>query len=283
MPPLRLTRSAAMDFEILDLKRAAAVLHMDELELKHFAQRGEVPSQKRGETFLFERHLLVEWAQRRMIGLNPKRLAGEHSHAMDERARSSGEVRISDLLSEEAIAPMLTAKNRGGILRDMTELADSTGKVYDKDALFRGLTEREAAESTAVGGGAAFLHMKFHDEYLASESFRALGRAARPVFFGAPDGEGTDIFFLISCTDRRLHLHVLARLCLLAHGTTLLADLRAAPDAAGMLAIDVVEAGVGGGVGGVGGVKAVGTFPGVGHAVEVGVLARNDAQGDGFA
>ena len=229
-----------MEFGFLDLKSAAARLHMDELELKHFAQREEVPAQKRGDDFFFERRLLDEWAQRRMIGLHPKQLTGEHTHAMTERAKSTGEVRISDLLSIEAIAPAISAKNKGGVLRDMTDLAESTGKVYDKDALFKGLTEREEAASTAVGGGAAFLHVKFHDEYLVSESFLALGRTARPVFFGAPDDEGTDIFFLINCTDRALHLHVLARLCLLAHGTTLLADLRAAPDAAAML--DVLKA-----------------------------------------
>ena len=226
-----------MEFGFLDLKSAAARLHMDELELKHFAQREEVPAQKRGDDFFFERRLLDEWAQRRMIGLHPKQLTGEHTHAMDERAKSTGEIRISDLLSVEAIAPSISAKNTGGVLRDMTDLAESTGKVYDKDALFRGLTEREEAASTAVGGGAAFLHVKFHDEYLVSESFLALGRTARPVFFGAPDDEGTDIFFLINCTDRALHLHVLARLCLLAHGTTLLADLRAAPNATAMLEV----------------------------------------------
>lgn len=226
-----------MEFGFLDLKSAATRLHMDELELKHFAQREEVPAQKRGDDFFFDRRLLDEWAQRRMIGLHPKQLTGEHTHAMTERAKSTGEVRITDLLSIDAIAPFLSAKNKGGVLRDMTELAESTGKVYDKDALFKGLAEREEAASTAVGGGAAFLHVKFHDEYLVSESFLALGRTARPVFFGAPDDEGTDIFFLINCTDRALHLHVLARLCLLAHGTTLLADLRAAPDSAAMLEV----------------------------------------------
>ena len=224
-----------MEQRFIDLKTAAARLHMDALELKHFAQREEVPSIMRGGDFLFDYHLLGEWAQRRMIGLAPGQLSGEHAHAMSERAKSSGEVHVSDLLPLCAINPELSAKNKGGVLRDMTDLADSTGYVYDRDALFRGLTEREKAASTAVGGGAAFLHVKFHDEYLVSESFLCLGKTVRPVFFGAPDGEGTDIFFLINCTDRRLHLHVLARLCLLAHGTTLLADIRAAADAESML------------------------------------------------
>lgn len=50
----------------------------------------------------------------------------------------------------------------------------------------------------------------------------------QPIFFGSQDGGKTDIFFLICCMDDKLHLHVLARLCMLIHGTDLLKDLRAA-------------------------------------------------------
>ena len=221
-----------MNHEMLDLRQAALHLHMDENELRHFAQREEVPSVKRGEQFFFEHRLLDEWAQRRLIDLSPKKLTGEHRQAMDERRRGGGgDLVVAQLLMREAIHPALTAKNRGGVLRDMTDLAESTGLVYDPDLLFRELTAREEAGSTAVGGGAAFLHARFHDPYMVQESFLALGRAQRPVFFGSQNGEGTDLFFLICCTDHAQHLHVLARLCLLAHGTHLLQDLREAPDA----------------------------------------------------
>lgn len=221
-----------MSHEMMDLRQAARHLHIDENELRHFAQREEVPSVKRGETFFFEHRLLDEWAQRRMMELSPRQLTGEHRQAMDEHRRvQGGDLLVSRLLLREAIEPALTAKNRGGVLRDMTDLADATGLVYDPDLLFRELTAREEVGSTAVGGGAAFLHARFHDPYMVQESFLALGRTVRPVFFGSQDGEGTDLFFLICCTDHAQHLHVLARLCLLAHGTHLLQDLREAPDA----------------------------------------------------
>ena len=74
----------------LDLKQAAALLHMDALELKHFAQREEVPSQKRGDDFFFDRRLLDEWAQRRMIEISPKQLTYEHSH-LDPTISATGE------------------------------------------------------------------------------------------------------------------------------------------------------------------------------------------------
>ena len=220
-----------MNHEMLDIRQAARHLHMDENELRHFAQRDEVPSVKRGDAFFFEHRLLDEWAQRRLIELSPKKLTGEHRLDMDERREvQGGDMLVSKLLVPNAVHPAITAKNRGGVLRDMTDLAESTGFVYDPDLLFHELAAREDAGSTAVGGGAAFLHARFHDPYMVQESFLALGRSVRPVFFGSQDGHGTDIFFLICCTDHALHLHVLARLCLLAHGTHLLQDLREAPD-----------------------------------------------------
>jgi mannitol/fructose-specific phosphotransferase system IIA component (Ntr-type) len=48
---------------------------------------------------------------------------------------------------------------------------------------------------------------------------------------GAPDGRPTRIFFLICCEDDRIHLHTLARLCLLAQRTDIIEQLRHIDDA----------------------------------------------------
>lgn len=221
-----------MGYESMDLKSAAAHLHMAENELRHFAQRGEVPSVKRGDAYFFEHRELDEWAQRRLMEISDKTLTAEHKAAMTERRRAEGhDFHVADILRPETITPALTARGRAGVLRDMTDFADSTGLLYDPETLFAELSAREEVASTAAGGGVAFLHPRYHDPYLFQETFLALGRSVRPVFFGSQDGQGTDLFFLICCTDHVLHLHILARLCLLAHGTTLLDDLRAAPDA----------------------------------------------------
>lgn len=216
----------------MDQKSAAAHLHMSLNDLRHFAQRGEVASVKRGDMYFFEHRELDEWAQRRLMVLNDKTLTAEHKVAMIERRRNDGhDFHVADLLRPETIAPALTAKGRAGVLRDMTDFADSTGLLYDPETLFAELSAREEVASTAAAGGVAFLHPRYHDPYLFQETFLALGRTIRPVFFGSQDGEGTDLFFMICCTDHTLHLHILARLCLLAHGTTLLQELREAPDA----------------------------------------------------
>ena len=224
-----------MGYQLMDQKSAAAHLHMKETELRHFAQRGEVQSVKRGDMYFFEHRALDEWAQRRMMAMTSKDLTSEHRLAMTERRRTDGhDFHIADILSPAAIAPALSSKTRAGVLRDMTDFADSTGLLYDPETLFAELSAREDVASTAAGGGVAFLHPRYHDPYLFQETFLALGRTVRPVFFGAQDGTATDLFFLICCTDHTLHLHILARLCLLAHGTALLTDLREAEDCEAM-------------------------------------------------
>ena len=142
---------------------------------------------------------------------------------------------VADLFGAETIDLAVQAKAKAGILRDMTDLADKGGRVYDVDGLFKELVAREEAASTAIGEGVALLHPRFHDPYMFEESFVAYGRSDRPVFFGAPDGEGTRHFFLICSTDHRAHLHILARLAVLAHGTNLVERLDAAENAEGVL------------------------------------------------
>jgi mannitol/fructose-specific phosphotransferase system IIA component (Ntr-type) len=118
----------------------------------------------------------------------------------------------------------------------MTDLAARSGLVYDHEQLFRELVAREEAASTAIGMEVALLHPRFHDPYLFEDTFIAYGRSERSVFFGAPDGEGTRHFFLVCASDHDTHLHILARLAMLAHGTDLLERLLGVEDAEGMIA-----------------------------------------------
>ena len=200
-----------MSREILNLKQAAEHVHLEENELKHFAQRGEIEATKRGDDWLFEHRALDEWAQRNLLAANEKGLREQHRVMMDENRRADR--------ASWGVADLFYA--------DMTDLADRGGKVYDPDGLFKELEAREAAASTAIGEGMALLHPRFHDPYLFEESFIAYGRSVRPIFFGAADGEGTRHFFLICSTNHEEHLHILARLAILAHGTDLMERLDA--------------------------------------------------------
>ena len=220
----------------LNLRQAAEHVHLEMSELKHAAQRGEVEAVEHSGDWWFDHRALDEWAQRNLIASNRKSLLRQHAAIMDESRRSHSEFRISGLFKLGGMCLSMPGKAKAGMIRDMSDLAVKTGLVYDGDGLFKELIAREESASTAVGQGAAFMHPRFHDPYLFEESFIAYGRSERPVFFGAPNGEGTRHFFLICATDPQMHLKILARLAVLAHGTDLVARLDAAPDAAAVVA-----------------------------------------------
>ncbi len=226
-----------MSHELLGLVQAAAHIHVEPNELKHVAQREEIACIKRGDDFFFEHRVLDEWAQRNLLASSRKDIAATHRSMCDRHRRATHEEFVlAPLFRLDGINLDLTAKGKAGVIRDMTDLAIATGLVYDDEGLYKELVDREEAAPTAVGMGAAFLHPRYHDPYFFEDTFIAYGRARRPVFFGAPDGEATHHFFMICSTDHEKHLHILARLAVLAHGTDLLERLDAAEDAESALA-----------------------------------------------
>ena len=227
-----------MSREVLNLSQAAEHVHLDANELRHVAQRGEIEALKRNDEWFFEHRALDEWAQRNLLSSTPRELKEQHRVMMDEERRANQDAwSLADLFTPEGIELNVPAKAKAGILRDMTDLAERTGRLYDEDGLFKDLVAREDAASTAIGAGIALLHPRFHDPYLFEESFIAYGRSIRPVFFGAPDGAATRHFFLICSTDHEAHLHILARLAMLAHGTDLVERLDAAETSEEVLAL----------------------------------------------
>ena len=209
-----------------NLRQAAEHVHLEMNELKHAAQRGEVEASEHGGDWWFEHRALDEWAQRHLLAASKRELKRHHDAILDDdRRRRNGPWKVSDLFRLSGINLSMSGKAKAGMVRDMSDLAANTGLFYDQDGLFKELIERENTASTAVGQGAAFMHPRFHDPYLFEESFVAYGRSERPVFFGAPNGEGTRHFFLVCSTDHVQHLNILARLALMAHATEFISIL----------------------------------------------------------
>lgn len=228
-----------MPFRPLTLQQAAARLHLAVPEVEQLVKYGEISFTRRGEGQepLFSRRELDAWASQRLLGMSASRLADVHRVSTAKRQTLDGHDRlIESLFCADWIEPALQSKTKPSVLRDMVKLAAATNLLYDDTALLRGLEEREALCSTAIDQGVAFLHSRDHDPNICGDSFVVLGRTVRPIFAGAADGKATDIFFLLCCQDDALHLHVLARLCAMAHSTQLLKELREAATAEEMLA-----------------------------------------------
>lgn len=224
-----------MPYRTFGLEEVASYLHLSRADVERLVKDQVIPFERHGERLVFRKVEIDAWASQRILGLEARRLA-----EYDET--SSGSVQpiahhqafMPEMIRPEFIEPALAAKTKASVLRQMVALAENTGRVYDPPALLRSLEAREELCSTGIPGGLALLHSRNPEPYLVETAFLALGRTIQQIPFGSPDGQPTNLFFLIGCLDDGTHLHTLARLCLMAQKTDLLVELRQAADAAAM-------------------------------------------------
>lgn len=218
-----------MPYRTFSINEAAEYLHLPQTDIQKLVRQQSIPFEHKGRQLIFRKVDLDDWASNRILGLSEKHLTDYHkttSAKTDDLLRSRAI--ISELTKKTAIKIDLSSRTKPSLLRDMVALAEKSGFVLNSKGLLQSLEQREILCSTALPDGFALLHPRHHDPYMFEDSFIAFGRTLRPIPFGASDGKETDIFFLICCQNDRLHLHVLARLCLMGRQKNFLLHLRQA-------------------------------------------------------
>ncbi len=221
-----------MAHRTLTATELAEYLHITVTEVERLVRESDMPKELRGSRYIFRRSEIDSWASQRIMRMPDERLASYHEESM----RGTKEILphnalIPDLLRPDYIDLELTSKTRASAIRDMVALAARTERVFEPRELLESVEAREALCSTALPGGVALLHARNYDAYRFEGSFIVFGRTIQNVLFGSPDGGPTRLFFLICCQDDRIHLHILARLCMIALKTDVLNKLAEAGDA----------------------------------------------------
>lgn len=225
-----------MPHRMLTVTEAAEYLNLSPADVERRVKDGLIPCEHQGSKTMFRRKDIDAWASQRILGLPGQALRAYHA-AASTRVHDiplNGPI-IPRLLTVDRIDHELHSRTRASVMRDMVALAESSDLVADPHELLDTLEERERLCSTALPGGLALLHPRHHTPYMFSESFMALGRPLQPIHFGAPDGHSTDLFFLLCCQDDRIHLHALARLCMMFQQTDMPTALRASETAEDMM------------------------------------------------
>ncbi len=224
-----------MPHRTLGINELAQYLHLPALEIERLLKEQDIPFERRGDRVVFRKMEIDAWASPRLLQLEGRRLltyCRNSSHTADSVL--AGRALMPTLVRPEFIDPALTARTKASVLHEMACLAGKTGRVWDPPGLLAGLQSREELSSTGLPGGLALLHTREPEAYLFESMFLVVGRTIQEIPFGAPDGRPTTLFFLVACPDPGLHLHTLARLCLMAQKSDLLAQLRSAADAQAM-------------------------------------------------
>ncbi|HVM61536.1 MAG TPA: PTS sugar transporter subunit IIA [Verrucomicrobiae bacterium] len=220
-----------MPHRFLSIDEVAEYLHMTSADIEQRVKDRDIPFHRRGERVVFRKGEIDQWASQRILGFTSQRLAAYHQKSTRHTQKVLTQAAIlPDMLEAGAVASAMSSKTKASVLRDLVALAEKTGQVNDPKALLASLQAREELCSTAIPGGFALPHPRFHEQYLFETSFLVVGRPIQEIHFGAPDGTPTRLFFLICCQDDRLHLHTLARLCLIALNAKTVDALLAAPD-----------------------------------------------------
>lgn len=231
-----------MPHRIFNLQETADYLHLAKPEVQALVRQDEIPFEQQGSRLIFRKKDLDAWASQRILGFSKTHLTSYHKITSAKiHDLSKQHAIISELISPNHIHPAMASKTKPSLLRDIVRQAEHTQLIIYPRELLHSLQEREQLCSTALPDGIALLHPRHQEPYMFEDSFILIGKTVNPIPFGAPDGKNTDLFLLICCQDDRIHLHVLARICLMCKQTALLVNLRGAPDTKAIYA-GVVEA-----------------------------------------
>lgn len=213
-----------MPFRSLTLKELAKMIGADSRRLERLAQRGEIPCQKVGGQFRFNRAEITQWLKRYMGTFHDDHLKEVDVSMTAHRQAHPKQQIITQLILPQAVTHCLEARSKNGAIRSLISLAEATGLVYDSDALLESVLSREELCSTAMEGSIAIPHPRSPLPYEIADTILVVARAQHGILFGAPDGP-TRLFFFTASQDDTHHLHVLARICRLLRHDNLLEDL----------------------------------------------------------
>lgn len=210
-----------MPVKLLSLEEAAAFLKMEPKEVRALVTSGELPCITQGARMVFEYSVLDNWYTNCLVNHLPIK-RGRMPQNADQ------ELRLADFCSVETMEPNLEGKTKPAILRSLTKLSECSGFLYNPDEFLENLRQREEVGSTAMAEGIALCHPQTRDEYTCEQPFIAVGKTAKPVFFGEANGVPTDIFFVVCSADSDEHIQMLGKLCTAIAGGKLLEALREA-------------------------------------------------------
>src|SRR6266478_338772 len=171
-------------------------------------QRG-LPAQHVGGQYRFHRAELLEWATANQIKVSVELFDNPGSD--DEPIPS-----LAEALEAGGIFYQLQDTNKDRALRALVQVLPLPGGI-DRELLLRLFLAREAAATTAIGGGIALPHVRNPIVLNVTRPMVTLCFLEQPVDFGALDGKPVQVLFSLICPTTRSHLQTLSRLSFALH------------------------------------------------------------------
>ncbi|VGO20623.1 PTS sugar transporter subunit IIA [Pontiella sulfatireligans] len=133
--------------EIMTIEEVAAYIRVSERTVYDWAQKSELPGGKLGTTWRFKRADIEKWVNDRL------------SKEAAVKSGSKKAATASFVLTRERVV-LLDHPSKKEVLTQLVDLLAETPFVKNRDALLKGILEREELMSTGIGFGIGVPHVR---------------------------------------------------------------------------------------------------------------------------
>lgn len=118
---------------------------------------------------------------------------------------------VTEIMNKKMIKLELESRDKVSVIRELADLLEQNGKLYDKEKYIEAVMEREKEFSTGVGMGIAIPHGK---SSAVKEPALAFGRSNEGIDYESIDGEPSKLFFIIAVPENSNdeHLRLLSQI-----------------------------------------------------------------------
>jgi PTS system nitrogen regulatory IIA component len=131
--------------DILTIKDVAEHLQVSERTVSDWAQKGEIPCGKLGNSWRFKRREVEHWLDKKLVG--------------NKRESETLAIAIADVLTKERVL-FLESSSKREVLNLMIDGLAQAPEIADRDELASEIFHREELMSTGIGLGVASPHVR---------------------------------------------------------------------------------------------------------------------------
>lgn len=217
----------------LKIKDVAELLNVSENDIQQWIAKGEIPSYRINQQFLFSRIEIEDWMLKRK-----KDVAGSFSFNNKTKQPSPVTQQETRQTGGSNQFSLYRAINRGGVINHvkgktkvdiiqttMNQVASELD--FDAEVISDLLLDRESLQPTAVGNGVGIPHTR---DFLSSQDAVVVAYPEVPIDYGALDGIPVHTLFFLFASDDKRHLHLLAKIAHLSSQKETLDFIRSRPN-----------------------------------------------------
>ena len=168
--------------DILTIKDVAEHLQVSERTVSDWAQKGEIPCGKLGNSWRFKRIEVEHWLDKKLVG--------------NKRESKILPIAIADVLTKERVL-FLEASAKREVLNLMIDCLAQAPEIEDRDELAYEIFYREELMSTGIGLGVAIPHVRLPSLPNKTIMSAALIKSGLNDY-SSMDGEPVQLVFMIA-------------------------------------------------------------------------------------